>query len=303
MKWILCGKNDAAVQALEHLVAQGDEVWAIATHSDDGEDSWQPSYAGAAKRHGVPLDQPKRINDPAFVERLASYGADALVSIQYDQILKGPLFDSIGCACLNLHFALLPRHRGVAPMAWAILEGDAEAGVTLHHMVVDIDAGDVLAQRAVPIGPETTARDLYDAVCGAAAGLFRDSYPFPAELLASRLPQDASRACYHRQGDLDFSKSVVDWDRPAAELHLWLRAMIFPPFQFPQTSCAGETLSIQRIAGSLEAKVGEIPGTVLESGAQGCLVAARDGAIRITQLARESGPADDLTVGARLSSQ
>ena len=121
MRWILCGKNDAGTEALEFLVRKGDEVWAIGNRGDRGEDGWQRSFRAAAERLGVPFARPRKINAPSFVKRLAAYRADALLSIQYDQILRDPLFDAIGCPCLNLHFALLPRHRGVAPIAWAVL--------------------------------------------------------------------------------------------------------------------------------------------------------------------------------------
>jgi methionyl-tRNA formyltransferase len=288
-RWILCGKNDAAVASLEHLVAQGDEVWAIGNRSDDGRDSWQRSLRAAAARLGVPFDQPERINDARFVERLAAFRADALISIQYDQILKANLFQGIGCPCLNLHFALLPRHRGVAPIAWALLEGDRHAGVTLHHMVVDIDAGAVIDQRAVPIASTTTARELYDAVTGATRRLFADSYPFPPELLAKRIPQDDARACYHRQGDFDFSVRIADWRRPATWLQRWLRAMIFPPMQYPEVAHRGERFSVRRVAGELEPDRGVAAGTVLECGPAGVVVAAAGGAVRLLELADPAG--------------
>jgi len=288
MKWILCGKNDAAVDCLEFLLSRGDEVWVIAGVGDDGVDAWQRSLAAAARRLGVRLDQPERINAPAFVQELRDFGASALVSIQYEQILKGPLFAEIGCPCLNLHFALLPRHRGVSPIAWAIALGDPEAGVTLHHMVVEIDAGDVIAQRVVPITRETTARTLYDATSKAATELFRESYPFPAELLATRMAQNAARACYHRAGDFDFSMRAIDWSRPAAELHNWLRAMIFPPLQVPELLSKGRALQVLAVAGAIE-PTRAAAGTILAVDRSGVTIAAAGGALHLTELANEVG--------------
>jgi methionyl-tRNA formyltransferase len=290
MRWILCGKNEAAVGALEHLVGHGDEVWAIGTSGDEGRDGWQPSFRAAAERLGVAYAQPERINAPEVVARLRDFQADALISIQYDQILKANLFAEIGCPCLNLHFALLPRHRGVAPIAWAILEGDAEAGVSLHEMVVEIDAGKVIAQRRVPILPTTTARELYEALCSAAGSLFAECYPFAAELLARRVPQDESAACYHRQGDFDFSKRVADWRRPARDLHRWLRAMIFPPLQLPEGRYARRRLLIRSVGGDIEGASAALPGTILETYPTSVLVAAADGAIRLDALVDPERP-------------
>ena len=307
MKWILCGKNDAAIAAVEFLVERGDELFVIGVHGDDGRDGWQRSLRRAAARLGVRFEQPRRIHAPEVLERLAGFGARALFSIQYDQILHAPLFQAVGIPCLNLHFSLLPRHRGVSPIAWAILSGDAEAGVTLHHMVEAIDAGDLIAQQRVPIGGEDTARDLYDGVSRAAVQLFCASYPFSDSLLATRLPQDAAAACYHRAGELDFSQRRTDWNRPAAELQRWLRAMIFPPHQHPETVRDGRTLAVTGVAAELGAPAAAPPGSVVEVSPRGARIACADATLWIRGLADPARPelsppahAASLRVGERL---
>jgi methionyl-tRNA formyltransferase len=307
VRWILCGKNDAAVRALEFLVARGDEPLAVGVRTDRGEDGWQRSLRRAALRLGVRFDQPRRIDDPELVERLAAFGARALVSIQYDQILRGPTLRALGCPCLNLHFSLLPRHRGAAPIAWAILSGDAEAGVTLHHMAPAVDAGDVVAQRALPIGAAETARELYDRISEAAAELFAASYPFPDELLAARRPQASERATTRRTGDFDFSARRVEFARPAGELQRWLRAMIFPPLQLPELRHGPRPLAVRRVGGELGPARGAPPGTVLARAGAALDVAAGGGSLRLAELAdpeRPEVPAEELArsipVGGRL---
>lgn len=290
MRVILCGKNNAAIECLEFLLERGDEVWVVGVAGDDGNDGWQRSLRSAAQRKGVRFEQPRRINDPGFVRRLTEFRADVLVSIQYDQILRDILFDSIGCPCLNLHFALLPRHRGVAPIAWAIVEGDDAAGVTLHHMVEDIDAGDVVAQRAVPIEADDTARQMYDKVSDATVALFRESHPFRKEFLTTRIAQDTSRACYHRNGDFDFSVRRIDWQRPAPELHRWIRAMIFPPMQYPEIEVPGLRMFVAKIDGAIGVHRGTSPGTVVSSSAEGVDVAVPGGLIRIRELVDPERP-------------
>lgn len=292
MKWILCAKNTAGVECLHYLCERGDEVWPICTRDDDGTDGWQPSLRAAAERRGLPWERPRKINDPDLISRLAAFEAQALISIQYDQILKRRLFEAVGCPCLNFHFSLLPRHRGVAPIGWAILSGDSEAGVTLHHMVEDIDAGDVIAQRAVPIDPGETARELYDRLSRTAVELFVDCYPFAPNFLRRRLPQTSAGACYHRQGDFDFSQRRVDWSRPAAELHAWLRAMIFPPKQHPETSLGGRLLAITRISPELGDARTAPSGTVVAASPQAVDVMASDRTLRILGLAPAATPED-----------
>lgn len=304
MRLVLCGKNDAAVEALEHAVGCGDEVLAVPIAGDAGEDGWQRSLRGAARRLGVRIEQPRRVNAPEAVAALAAFHPDVLVSIQYDQILRDVLFQTLGCPCVNLHFALLPRHRGVAPMAWAILDGDAEAGVTLHHMTRDVDAGDLIARRAVPIGPDDGARDLYDKVSRAAVELFRASHPFPPALLAERVPQDARAASYHRPGDIDFGHRRIAWDRPADDLQRWVRAMIFPPMQYPETTRRGRMLAVTRIAGTPVAVRGSaVPGTVVARVPDGALVATAEGALPLRGLIDPRTGGDvlgTLAVGDRL---
>jgi methionyl-tRNA formyltransferase len=245
---------------------------------------------------------PRRINDAAVVAELAGFGARALISMQYEQILRANLFADIRCPCLNLHFALLPRHRGVAPISWALIEGDALAGVTLHHMVVGIDAGDVIAQRSVPIGAETTARELYFAISDAAVALFRESYPFPDELLARSLAQDDAKACYHKQGDLDFEQREIAWKRPADELHRWIRSLIFPPLQLPETRLAGRIVQVGRIVGPTTPASGAAPGQVVALEAGVARVAAGGGCIGIADL-RFGDDGEDAMSGLTLDSQ
>jgi methionyl-tRNA formyltransferase len=296
MRLVLCGKNDAAAEVLEFVAARGDDVWAIPVAGDRGEDGWQRSLRGAAERLGVRYDQPPRINDPAFVRRLTEFRPDALVSIQYDQILRDNLFDSIGCPCLNLHFALLPRHRGVSPIAWAILSGDAEAGVTLHHMIEDIDAGDLVAQKAVQIESDTTARELYDAVSRATVALFRECHPFGPDVLARRVRQEAGVACYHRTGDLDFSRRRIDWTQPADACQRWIRSMIFPPMQYPETTAHGRVVSVTAVGKGPGAPVpGAVPGTIVGRAADGVDVATAGGSIRIRRMIDPARPEADVT--------
>jgi len=285
---LLAGKNDTAVEALEFLRERGDTVRVVGIASDSAKDGWQRSLAGAARSAGIELDQPPKINAPETIARLAAWKPDLLVSIQYDQILKEPFFRGIGCPCLNLHFALLPRNRGVAPIAWALLEGDRETGATLHHMLVDIDAGDVVAQRAVPIADTDTGRALYDKVSVAASALFREAYPFGPALLRRRLPQDPARATYHWNGDFDFSKREVHWHQDARRLQRWLRALVFPPFQFPLFTLGGRRLAITAVAGEVR-PCDATPGSVLAATAGALEIAARDGSVRLLGCAEPDG--------------
>ena len=308
MKVVLAGKNDAAVEALDYLLERGDEVLIVGVQGDDRQDGWQRSLCKFAESKGVPVEQPRRINAPEFITRLAEFGADVLVSIQYDQILRDPLFEGVPHPCLNLHFSLLPRNRGVAPIAWAILNGDAETGVTLHHMIEGIDAGDVIEQKPVVIGKETTARELYDRLTEAAIELFREAHPFDADFLARRITQDESMASYHRGGDFDFSKRSPDWSQSAPQLQQWFRSMIFPPFQYPELTHPSGTYAVRKVGGKLGRDHGAAAGTLLglEPDAGTVEIAVPGGSLQLRHLARIEAaghfsevPAGALRVGDR----
>ncbi len=290
MRIILCGKNDSAVHCLQFLVERGDQVWAVGTRSDDGNDGWQRSLKRAAVRLRVPFDQPANINDAGFIKRLADLRSSVLVSIQYDQILQGPLFEAIGCPCINLHFSLLPRNRGVAPIAWAVLSGDRETGATMHLMVRSVYAGDIITQRAVPIAPDDTARQVYDKVAMSAVEVFKACYPFSPEQLAARQPQDPSVSSYHKYGEFDFSRRRIDWGRPVGELHRWLRSMIFPPLQYPEVVVNGRTMAVARIGPQIIDSSATRPGVVVAVSPGALDVTAKGGAIRICEVIDPRAP-------------
>ena len=288
MKVILCGKNDAAVECLQFLVELGARVWAIGTEADDGKDGWQRSLKKAASRLGVPFDQPADINQPGVVQRLTNFESSVLVSLQYDQILRESL--EIGCPCLNIHFSLLPRHRGVAPIAWAVFSGDSQAGATIHHMTRDIDAGEVIAQHRIPIALDDTARDVYDNVSAGAVKLFKRCHPFSLAQLAAGLLQDPSLASYHKQQEFDFSSTRINWRRPVLELQRWIRAMIFPPFQHPEFTCNGRTFRVTRIGPTILTASSSRPGDIVDASPQGLDVAAAGGVVRITNMIDPAAP-------------
>jgi methionyl-tRNA formyltransferase len=106
---------------------------------------------------GLPLYQPERIRDPAAQERVGQVGADLMVVVAYGQILPESLLTVPRLGTLNVHASFLPRHRGPAPIEWAILSGDTETGVTIMQMDAGVDTGPILAQARVPIAPDETA--------------------------------------------------------------------------------------------------------------------------------------------------
>jgi len=172
----------------------------------------------SAQSQELPLFQPPRISHAAAGERIASLHPDLLVVVAYGQILPPPLLALARIGAVNVHASLLPRHRGPAPIAWSILRGDTETGVTIIIMDAGVDTGPILAQRRTPIEPHATARTLEERLAALGAELLVETV---ARLAAGALtptpqpPQGATRAPRLRSEDgrLTPALTAVEIDR------------------------------------------------------------------------------------------
>jgi methionyl-tRNA formyltransferase len=240
---VVCGEKLVAQKCLEFLQRRSDtQVLAVVTAAND----WQADLSGWAEAHKIRAIQG---NVNKYRDEIAEMRPDFLFSIQYRSLIKEPILAIPARGCFNLHFGMLPRYGGCYPVAWAILNGESSAGVTLHHMTPRFDDGDIVAQRAVPITDRTTARELFDALSDAGAALFAEVYD---ALLAYRLvaqSQDLSQQLYYSKDSLDFQKdSLLDWQQSAREIQRRACAFSFEPFQLPATGIQFNGSSIIRAA-------------------------------------------------------
>lgn len=171
-----------------------------------------------ALAHGIPVYQPKSIRKEcaALLRELAP---ELCVTAAFGQILSQELLDIPKYGCVNVHASLLPRHRGSAPINWAILQGDAETGVTTMMMARGVDTGDMLMAERVAIGPEETAGELTERLSRVGAALLDRTVRYLAEhgsLEALRTPQDEAQMTYDPKLEKDMG--VVDWSRSAEEI-------------------------------------------------------------------------------------
>src|ERR1700722_12242550 len=167
LRIIFMGTAKLACASLEALIAQPDfAVVTVVTQPDrpkGRELKLQfPPVKEVALRLQLPVLQPERARNEGFVQELRALQPDLIVVAAFGQILPQAILDLPRFRCLNVHTSLLPKYRGAAPIQWAILDGEAETGVTIMKMDAGLDTGDILTQQATPIQPEDDSQTLHD---------------------------------------------------------------------------------------------------------------------------------------------
>jgi methionyl-tRNA formyltransferase len=219
--------SDIGYECLDLLIARGEAVRVVFTHEDDpGEARWFRSVAELAQRHGISV----RFDEPSVsseADRLiAELAPDLIFSFYYRRMIPTAVLAAAKRGAFNMHGSLLPQYRGKAPVNWAVLNGERESGVTLHHMVARADAGDIVDQEAVPIGPGDTAYDVMRRLVPAARRLLDRQLPALKAGTAPRWPQDETRAS--KYGGRRPEDGRIDWTQPAARIVDLVRAVARP---------------------------------------------------------------------------
>ena len=234
MRAVVFAYSDVGYLGLQVLLELGAEVAAVFTHADDPhEEIWFRSVAGLAARHGVPVFTDEHPNTPAWLARLHGWAPEFLFSFYYRRMLASAVLQTATRGALNLHGSLLPKYRGRSPTNWVLVNGECETGVTLHYMVAKPDAGDIVAQRRVPITDDDTAITLYRKQAAAAEAMLREVLPQLAAGTAPRLPNDLAAGSYF--GGRKPADGAIDWSAEARAIFNLVRAVTHPyPGAFAQ---------------------------------------------------------------------
>ncbi|MCC7327368.1 MAG: formyltransferase [Burkholderiales bacterium] len=236
--------HNVGARCLRVLLAHGVEVPLVVTHDDDPAESiWFERVADVAADYGLPSIAPADANEPAIVARIEAHAPDFLFGFYYRRMLRAPLLALPSRGALNVHGSLLPRYRGRAPVNWAVLNGERETGATLHYMVAKPDAGDMVAQVAVPILPDDTAREVFDKVTVAAEMTLDSALPRLLAGTAPRIALDLAAGSYY--GGRRPEDGRIDWSCDAVSIHNLVRA-VAPPYPGAITRVAGRQARILR---------------------------------------------------------
>ena len=220
--------HNVGVRCLSVLLAHDVDVALIVTHTDSpNETIWFDSVADLAARHEIPVITPDDPNDPAIVAQIAALAPDLFFSFYYRLMLKPAVLVIPTQGAYNMHGSLLPKYRGRVPVNWAIIHGETETGASLHRMVEKPDAGEIVAQQAVPILPDDTAHDVFGKVTLAAEIALNNVLPALLAGTAAHVMPDLKAGSYF--GGRKAEDGRIDWNRPAVDIHNLVRA-VAPPY-------------------------------------------------------------------------
>ena len=279
------GTPQEAVPALRALATEG--IQAVFCNPDRpagrGRHLEAPPVKGAALELGLPVHQPLRWRLPETQELWESLAIDLAIVVAYGHILPAWMLDSCPLGVWNLHFSLLPRWRGAAPVNHALLAGDEATGVSLMRLTPGLDEGPVLAQCQRNIGHGDTAEDLLAALAVDAADLLMDQLPLL--LSGTARPQEQDHALATLAPKLNREMGRLDWQRPAADLHRQVRALW--PWPGTELQLEGQALKVCGV-GALRTCYRD-PGQLLW-GKEGAWLTTGEGALELTHLQRAGKP-------------
>ncbi|HUR98954.1 MAG TPA: methionyl-tRNA formyltransferase [Pyrinomonadaceae bacterium] len=242
MKIVFMGTPHAAVASLARIMDDGHQVVAVYTQPDKpagrgNKISFSPVKQFALD-HDLPIFQPSKVRTPEALEEFRSHGADAAVVVAYGRILPESFLSAFAMGAINVHFSLLPKYRGAAPVNWAIVHGEKVSGVTTMQMDVGLDTGPILMQRAAEIDENETAPELMQKLSVLGADLLSETLS-DFETIAPKTQNEleASMAPIMKKED-----GLISWMLNARDISNRVRG--FQPFPTAFTFFRGKKLTV-----------------------------------------------------------
>ena len=285
MRVAFAGTPAFAASALDAILARGDDVPCVLTQPDRPSGRGLKESAAAVKRlatdRGLTLLQPASLRADEAAAALCAIPVDVLVVAAYGLLLPPPILAWPRHGCLNIHASLLPRWRGAAPIARALLAGDAETGVTIMQMDAGLDTGPMHDVARVPIEPRETGGSLHDKLAAAGARAIvavLDRLARTGSLVGR--PQPALGVTYAAK--ITRADTVIDWRASAATIDRQVRA--FDPVPGACTTRNGELVKVWVAEPIADGAAPGAPGVVLAADARGLVVACGEGALRVAEI-------------------
>lgn len=294
MRVVMFGYQTWGHRTLQALLDSEHDVVTVVTHPKSEhayEKIWSDSVADLAEKHGIPVIIRNR-PDAELVDRLEEVAPDIIVANNWRTWMPPEIYNLPVHGTLNIHDSLLPAYAGFSPLIWALINGEPEVGVTAHLMDEELDAGDIVVQRSVAVGPTDTTTDLFHRTVDLIAPVTTEALGLIASGRAEFTPQDRSKASFfHKRAEEDIR---IDWNWPAEDLERLIRAQSAPyPSAF--TFHKGQRLDVLCAVVS-EGRYGGTPGRIFYREGDGVVIVAgadartgRNHGLAITRVRTEDG--------------
>jgi methionyl-tRNA formyltransferase len=233
----------------------------------------------------LPIYQPEKASIPEFAEILKNYRADLFVVVAYGEIIKQNLLDLPKRGSLNIHASLLPKYRGAAPIQRCLMSGERETGISIIEMVLQMDAGDVLAMDKIPISEEMTFGELEWKLSELASALILRVIEEVHSNRVTRSPQNHSEATFAPKIAADDQK--IKWERSAREIHNQVRALSPSPGAWTSVEMGEEQKKLKIKRSKVVEGESVTPGRVLAFGKKGWIVACGQQALSLLEVQLE----------------
>jgi methionyl-tRNA formyltransferase len=299
---VYMGTPRCAADTLERLMEGPDPVVGVVTRPDRpagrGQKTIPSSVRLVAEAHKIPVITPEKIRSDEFLGHLSAWAPDLIVVVAFGRILPRSVLDMAPQGCINVHYSLLPRYRGAAPMTWALVNGDETSGVTTMRLVEQMDAGPILLQEDVPIAPEETSASLEAKLSPIGAKLLLQTIRGLKEGSIKDIPQREEEATYAAM--LKKEDGEIDWTQPARVIERLVRA--FSPWPSAYTHWRKQLLKVYR-ASVMNEKSQVPPGEVVRADDQGLWVNTGDRVLNLQEVQLENRkrlPSSEFVRGARI---
>jgi methionyl-tRNA formyltransferase len=275
------GYSEVGYACLSLLLERGDNVVALFTHEDNpSEKIWFKTPAEAARNKSIPVFTPDKTGTPEWIERIAALKPDLILSVYYRHMISTRILALAPLGAFNLHGSLLPKYRGRVPINWAVLRGEPRIGMTLHRMVKAPDAGPIVDQEGVDIGPRDTAEEAFRKVLPCARRVLSRQIDALLAGTARENPQDDAQATYFSGRKPEDGRIV--WTQTSRQIFNLIRA-VTDPYPGAFTDIGAARLMVWWAEPDSPATQGRRgrPGEILS--VSPLVVATADGALELTR--------------------
>lgn len=290
LRIIFMGTPEFAVPTLQALLDHKYDVRAVVTQPDRpkgrGRKLAPPPIKVLAEAAGIPVLQPTKVRTQEFIDSLTAFDPNLIVVTAYGRLLIPAVLDLPRYGCLNVHGSLLPKYRGAAPVQWAVLNGEPEAGITIMQMDAGLDTGDMLLAGAIPITPDDTSGTMAPKLASLGGELLIQALE---QLTSNRLApirQDESQATLAPL--LKKEDGIINWQQSAFKVSCQIRGL--DPWPKASTTMDGGRIHLfaPSVVNESPAR-GTRPGTICRADKQGLLIACADDMLMIREIQAEGG--------------